>query len=68
MRMIIIITVSGSDDKKPAKAPVAPAAKASTRSVDSDTLFCGHRLLLIEHRGEQYRLGQTKSGKLILTK
>ena len=37
--------------------------------ISSATLFCrGRTEVLIEHRGEQYRLRQTRSGKLILTK
>jgi hemin uptake protein HemP len=31
-------------------------------------LFEGHSEIIIAHRGEEYRLRVTKSGKLILTK
>lgn len=34
----------------------------------SETLFQGHRELLILHQGETYRLRITRSEKLILTK
>jgi hemin uptake protein HemP len=37
--------------------------------ISSASLFgCGKNEVLIEHRGEQYRLRQTRNGKLILTK
>jgi hemin uptake protein HemP len=37
--------------------------------ISSTSLFCsGRNEVVIEHRGEQYRLRQTRNGKLILTK
>jgi hemin uptake protein HemP len=39
------------------------------REISSASLFCyGRNEVVIEHRGEQYRLRQTRNGKLILTK
>tara|TARA_R110002073_G_C9047207_1_gene543553 strand:- start:91 stop:276 length:186 start_codon:yes stop_codon:yes gene_type:complete len=34
----------------------------------SDTLFRHGDVVLIQHKGEQYRLRRTRQGKLILTK
>ena len=49
-----------------------PASVAPPNSVPpqypSDTLFLGHRELLILHHGETYRLRVTRTNKLILTK
>jgi len=36
--------------------------------INAAALFRDRRELLIEHRGERYRLSLTRSGKLILTK
>ncbi len=38
------------------------------RTVASEDLFQGRRELLIQHRGQIYRLLQTRTGKLILQK
>lgn len=38
------------------------------RRVATDTLLAGAREVILEHRGEHYRLRVTASGKLILTK
>ncbi len=39
------------------------------REISSASLFCfGGNDVFIKHRGEQYRLRQTRTGKLILTK
>lgn len=37
-------------------------------SFDTSTLFGTKREVILVHKGEQYRLRQTQSGKLILTK
>ncbi len=42
---------------------------SETRAISSAALFCaGRKELVIAHQGEQYRLRQTRNGKLILTK
>ncbi|HYP68559.1 MAG TPA: hemin uptake protein HemP [Thiobacillaceae bacterium] len=39
------------------------------REISSESLFrFGRNEVVIEHRGEEYRLRQTRNGKLILTK
>lgn len=38
------------------------------RRLLSDALLCGAREVIVEHRGEDYRLRVTSNGKLILTK
>jgi hemin uptake protein HemP len=50
-----------------ASAP-PPPAPAGTPQLDSRSLFGSARELLIQHKGEQYRLRLTRSDKLILTK
>lgn len=44
------------------------AQAAAARRLDSASLFAGHRELVIEHAGCEYRLRRTRTGKLILTK
>jgi hemin uptake protein HemP len=41
---------------------------SSRHSVRSNDLFQGAKELVISHRGEEYRLRITRTGKLILTK
>jgi hemin uptake protein HemP len=52
--------------------PTADAAStaiaAGGGAVSSSTLLGGRQELLIQHRGEHYRLRVTRLGKLILTK
>ena len=36
--------------------------------IDSKELLQGRRMVVINHRGEQYRLIETRNGKLILQK
>lgn len=48
-------------------------AKVSTNNVEprvlrAEELLQGHREVIIEHAGQQYRLRLTANGKLILTK
>ena len=38
------------------------------RKVTSEVLFCGKRMLVIKHAGEEYQLRLTNQNKLILTK
>jgi hemin uptake protein HemP len=45
----------------------APAV-APLRRLTSEALLGGAREVILEHRGEQYRLRVTSNGKLILTK
>ncbi|MEM9149657.1 MAG: hemin uptake protein HemP [Cyanobacteria bacterium P01_F01_bin.3] len=40
----------------------------NTRQLESSDLFRGHRTVVINHAGEQYRLLITKNDKLILQK
>jgi hemin uptake protein HemP len=39
-----------------------------TRSISSDELLAGQRMIIIRHGREEYRLWVTGTGKLILTK
>lgn len=38
------------------------------KPINSDSLFIASNEVIIQHHGEQYRLRQTRNGKLILTK
>ena len=50
-------------------APRAQSVSASAqRQFDSRALFGGAQEVRIEHFGQEYRLRQTRNGKLILTK
>jgi hemin uptake protein HemP len=52
--------------------PHTPASRVASvpaqRQFDSQTLFAGAQEIRIEHYGQEYRLRQTRNGKLILTK
>ena len=50
------------------KTPGAPAEREPQRRHTSEALLAGSREVIIEHRGEDYRLRLTANGKLILTK
>jgi hemin uptake protein HemP len=61
---------------KPGLAPEAIVEKKKdhfglsdqSKPIYSDALFLHGDEVFIQHRGEQYRLRRTRSGKLILTK
>lgn len=46
----------------------SPPLPGQVRVVSSEALFAEWREVRILHRGEEYRLRLTKTGKLILTK
>lgn len=49
--------------------PLQPVIQSPPPAViNAAALFRDRRELVIEHRGERYRLSLTRSGKLILTK
>ncbi|QBB70279.1 hemin uptake protein HemP [Pseudolysobacter antarcticus] len=52
------------------RQPAAYHARSNTpvTRIDSRELLQGHRELVIEHVGLEYRLQVTRNGKLILTK
>lgn len=47
---------------------IAPATKPTSPRVRSDDLLRGNRELVIEHRGQEYRLLRTRNDRLILNK
>jgi hemin uptake protein HemP len=57
-----------ADETTGAIAAVRTPLSASVRSVTSEALMRGQRLLVIQHGNEAYRLQITQGGKLILTK
>jgi hemin uptake protein HemP len=61
------MTPTPADD--PAQAPVAreTALRPAVRLASTE-LFRGRRVIVIVHRGQEYRLHITKADKLILTK
>ena len=54
--------------KRAPEPAMAPAAAGRPPTYSSETLFGAARQAVIEHRGQQYVLRLTASGKLILTK
>ena len=52
--------------QNPLSKPVIQSPKPDV--INANALFRDRRELVIEHRGERYRLSLTKNGKLILTK
>jgi hemin uptake protein HemP len=56
------------------ESPVAVEARARCESQSgggvllASELFCGRKVVVIEHAGERYHLRLTQKGKLILTK
>jgi len=71
----LAVTVN-STMKNPQLAPEAIVDKEKnhfdisnqSKPIYSETLFSHGDEVFIQHRGEQYRLRRTRSGKLILTK
>ncbi len=47
---------------------LAATAKPATPRIQSDELLRGNRELVIEHRGQEYRLLRTRNDRLILNK
>ena len=60
--------MTGSDAERRAEQPKPAAADQQTPSVDTSTLLGGRQEVILMHKGVSYRLRQTQSGKLILTK
>lgn len=60
-----------TDDPVPDKCGATSdgaAARDPARSIRSEELFAGERMVLIEHAGVQYRLLITRNDRLILQK
>ncbi len=55
-------------DQSSLKAPDAPAKPGGTLRLNVSELMRGEREAILEHRGQDYRLRITATGKLILTK
>ena len=61
------------DDSTPSVPPIGPQVAAlpaavDARTVRSDELFAGARVVLIQHADEIYRLMITRNNRLILQK
>lgn len=59
--------MAGGDPDRPSENPERPG-KARLPVFDTAALFGPNREVILVHKGEPYRLRQTQSGKLILTK
>jgi len=55
-------------DNDPLDAAAGSGRPDVTRSISSDELLAGQRMIIIRHGREEYRLQLTGTGKLILTK
>jgi hemin uptake protein HemP len=53
---------------RPAGSSSRPPATGVVRSITSEALMAGQRMILIRHGNDEYRLQVTGAGKLILTK
>jgi hemin uptake protein HemP len=53
---------------RPAGSSNRPPAAGAVRSITSEALLAGQRMILIRHGSDEYRLQITGAGKLILTK
>lgn len=68
-RMIIIHRMMPNAPSAPASSrPARKPAVAVPRRIRSRELFGASREVRIDHEGVEYRLTQTRQGKLILTK
>jgi hemin uptake protein HemP len=68
--MHVVTLPLSSTEQTPRAASSAPHAHSlpAQRQFDSRSLFGDAREVRIEHYGQEYRLRQTRNGKLILTK
>ena len=57
------MTVNRSPASRPSRPP-----ESTPLAVCAERLFAGRQELRINYRGQEYRLRQTRNGKLILTK
>jgi hemin uptake protein HemP len=57
-----------ASEKPHDRQPPEPALIPNAKVIDSQSLFEGHREVIIRHEGEIYRLRLTRNGKLILQK
>ena len=53
---------------RPAAPSDRPPEAAAVRSITSEALMAGERMIVIRHGNDEYRLQVTGAGKLILTK
>jgi len=60
--------VNNALQQRPAEPPAQGTKSPETRTITSEQLLRGERVVVILHRREEYRLQVTATGKLILTK
>ena len=60
--------ISADTYSRPHSSASRAASAPAQRQFDSQALFAGAQEIRIEHYGQEYRLRQTRNGKLILTK
>jgi hemin uptake protein HemP len=56
---------SNAEDSLP---PPAPQRQDGAQSIESQAILQGRTSVTITHKGVEYRLQETRAGKLILTK
>jgi hemin uptake protein HemP len=60
--------VNNAVQQRPAEPPARSTKSNEVRTITSEQLLGGGRVVVILHRREEYRLQVTATGKLILTK
>jgi hemin uptake protein HemP len=60
--------VNDAPQQPPAQPPARSPRTGEVRTITSEQLLRGERMVVILHRGDEYRLQVTATGKLILTK
>lgn len=60
--------MDNASQQRPILPPDRVAKSGEVSAITSDQLMRGERVVVILHRGEEYRLQVTATGKLILTK
>ena len=63
-----MLDVRSSPPQQRATAAGNPVSPGAPRQLKSGVLFDGAQEIRIDHNGQEYRLRQTRNGKLILTK
>jgi len=62
------MSATGPPGRGPAASMSGTFGPDAVRSISSEQLLAGQRMIVIRHGKEEYRLQVTGSGKLILTK
>jgi hemin uptake protein HemP len=66
--MIIVTGMNAQSPERPRSSAPRPSRASPPRRIRSQDLFGTAKEVRIEHQGAEYRLTQTRQGKLLLTK